>query len=625
MTVEKHLTYRGEIKAAVGLGGALAFVTVHPEGQPAALYRLDADKLTIDADPLPRGGTALVAGGGDLWVAGGDGRLYRAVGPGEPKPLGAALDAPATALAPLADGRLAALVGSQVVILSRKDGQRIQSLDLSEPGTSLAADPTGRWLAAGTAKGTVAVFDCEEKPEFLLSASERLHEGAVTAILFEPDELRFLSAGADQKLLSTHARGKLDPEDKGRGNNHTDLVTALIWGPGDRLYSGSRDSTIKSWPRIGAVKPATIKDGVGRVLALAIVQVQGRPRLVATCDDNTIRFFPLDRAGKIGDASHRVYDAHARAKHELSQDDPTRREEALKALAGYGDVRALDLIAAQAESDADHALRLLATRILDASGHPRAATLLEKLLGHRDEAVRVAAFGGLRKHLGESDLRPIDLALKAEKPDVGRLAVQALESLAARDDQALARLTAALDAKTPEIRLAAVVGLEAAYEPQSPESNLSALGSKHADVRRAALIRLERRRLLAEPAVQSALRRRLEDPDPEVRRTAFLLSLHTRERLLQVLRSRDPDLQRQLVELASAADSTPGAAGPVTTPGTQAPTPPNPPLSRDRPAFKRRCRKGLRPAPRPLFAVRAPGRPGGCAPARTARPRSAPA
>ena len=114
----------------------------------------------------------------------------------------------------------------------------------------MAADATGRWLAVGTAKGTVLVFDAEDKPEFLLSASERLHEGAVSAILFEPDELRFLSAGADQKLLLTHARGKLEPEDKGRGNNHTDVIKAMIWGPGDRLYTGAFDAAIKSWPRV---------------------------------------------------------------------------------------------------------------------------------------------------------------------------------------------------------------------------------------------------------------------------------------------------------------------------------------------------------------------------------------
>ncbi len=539
VTAEKYLTYRGDIKAAVGAGRMLAFVTVHPEGQPTALYRLDADKLTLDADPLPKGARAISLVSEALFIAGGDGAIYRAtIASGDPKPFAPALETPALGLAPLADGRLAALVPSRVVIVSIKDGKSIQSLDLPEPGTCLAADPTGRWLAVGTAKGTVLVFDCEDKPEFVMSDSERLHEGAVNAILFEPDELRFLSAGADHKLYSTHARGKLEREDKGRGNNHAEIVTALIWGPGDRLYSGSRDASIKSWPRAGAVKPATTKDGVGRVVALAMVHVHDRPRLVAACDDNTIRVFPVDAAGKIGDLSLRVYDAYERAKHELSQDDPTRREEALKALAGYADTRALDLIAQQAEADADHALRRLTAEILGVSPHARAATLLEKLLGHRDEAVRVSAFHGLRKHLGESDLRPIDLALKAEKPDVGRLAVQALEALAPRDDQALARLAGALDAKTAEVRLAAVVGLESAYDPRSAESNLDALASTHADVRRAALIRLYRRGLLGEPAVQAALRRRAEDADAEVRRTAFLLSLHTRDRLLQALLAR---------------------------------------------------------------------------------------
>ena len=89
-------------------------------------------------------------------------------------------------------------------------------------------------------------FYYEGRPAFELSASEKLHEGAVTALLFEPQELRFYSAGADNKLLSTHARGRLEPEDKGRGGNHTDHITAMAWGPGDRFLTGSKDKSVKS-------------------------------------------------------------------------------------------------------------------------------------------------------------------------------------------------------------------------------------------------------------------------------------------------------------------------------------------------------------------------------------------
>lgn len=562
MSVDKFLNYRGDIKGMAGVGGTLAFVTALGEGRPSGLYRLDADKLTLACDPLPCGGNVVIGDDETLWVGSDDGQVYRgAVGGSALKPVGTPLASAPKGLAVLADGRLAALVGAEVVIRAKADGKPLQTLTLPEPGTVLAADPTGRWLAVGTANGTVAIFDVEEKPEFLLSASEKLHEGAVSALLFEPEELRFYSAGADLKLLSTHARGRLEPEDKGKGVSHADLITCLILGPGDRLYSGSRDGTIKNWPRTGGARPATIKDGIGKVLALGLVEVHGRPRLIAACDDRSLRVITLDAAGKVGEVSHRIQDAYRRAAFELAQPDSRRREAAIEELAAFDDAAAVTLLASQVSEDDDPALRLLAVRKLGAATHPRAATLLEPCLKNSGDAVRMAALEGLRRHLGPNELRPLELALSSGHADIGCEAIKALETLARQDDRAFARLQETLNAKTPEVRQAALTSLEAVYGPKSPEASLVALNSKHADVRRLALVRLFQRGLLKEAGVETALRRRGEDDDAEVRRTAFLLSLFTRERLLEALRGRDPELNRQLLELegAPAAGKEPAA------------------------------------------------------------------
>jgi ParB family chromosome partitioning protein len=563
MSTDKYLTYRGDVRALAVMGDSLAFVTVHPEGQATALYRLDPEKLTLTETALPAGGQCLLATPEGLWVGGTDGRLYHLGGKAKAvAPRGDQRAAPAVALAPLAGDRLALASGAQVIVVARGDGKQLQTLEMPEAVTCLAADPTGQWLAAGTVKGTVTIFECETAADFRQSDTAPLHEAAVTALLFEADELRFLSAGADQKLLSTHARGRLEAEDRGRGANHTEPITAMIAGVADRFLTGSTDASLKSWPRGKGARPVTLKDDVGKVVALAVVPVHGKPQVVAACDDNTLCFFLLDDEGKFGEPGARVRGADDWAKYELRQGDPRRREAALRALAGWADAGAIKRLAAQMGSDPDHGLRLVACRLLAESAHPKAARGLEKGLTHADEAVRLASFEGLRRHAGPNDLRPLVLALKAEKADVGIRAVQALEGLAAKDDQALARLVGALEEKTPDVRRAALASLEKVKGDDSPEASLTALGSAHADLRRLALVRLFQRKLLHDPRVQAAVRRRGDDADPEVQRVAFLLSLYTRERLLEALRRRDAELDRQLTELESG--TLPAMAEPPT-------------------------------------------------------------
>ena len=553
----KFATFRGSIRAALGRGNALVFVTAHAEGQATPVYRLDLDKGDLATDALPGGGQAIVADETHVYVAGTDGAIHK--GPiegGKLSPIGGKLSPAPTALALLEGSRLAALAGAEIVIVDRESGAAKQRLKLPDDGSAIASDASGRWLAAGTSRGVLAVFDAEERDEFLAGESKKLHEGAIGALLFDPDELRVYSTGSDGRLLLTHVRGALEPDDRTGGAGHDGLVTAIAIGPEEKLYTAGRDGTLKTWAR-GATKrrPSTIKDGVPSAVAMARVEHKGRPHLAVVGEDRTIRLFPMDAGGKLGERALTFHDAYARAKNELSQKEPSRRKEALEALAGYNDGPALEILAAQASADPDHALKVLATTLLGATKSPRANKPLEALLGAPEEQVRMAALAALRDLEGKASRRPLELSLAQKKRDIGVAAVTALAELAEADELAMARLVAALDDDPGEVRAAAVAALEALHDARagkkakSAEGGLVALRSKRADIRRLALVRFFQRELLGEAEVQAALRRHEGDADADVRRAAFLVAVMSRPALADALRPRDRDLHRQLWEL----------------------------------------------------------------------------
>jgi ParB family chromosome partitioning protein len=205
--------------------------------------------------------------------------------------------------------------------------------------------------------------------------------------MFEPEELRVMSVGADNKLLLTHVRGELEAEDRGGKNGHSDRTTALIPGIADKFYTAGLDAAIKTWTRgSGQRRPSTQKEGLPKVLALTIADFKGRPHLVAACKDNTLRLFPVDAGGKVGDRVQLFHGAHTWAEYELKRRDPKLREVSLRALAGWNDADSLQLLAERVSSDDDHGLKVLATELLGASGNPRAIKHLEPLLqGWRGE------------------------------------------------------------------------------------------------------------------------------------------------------------------------------------------------------------------------------------------------
>lgn len=571
-TLVKSLTYRGDVTAVIGLGESLAFTTTHSEGHATALYRVDADKLNMTVIPLPQGGTALAPDIDHVWLGGSDGHIYLCPPKGSPKAVGAKCEGRIAGIVLVAGQRLAFVAGKQLFLRSKKEGHELQALPLPDEATCLAVDGTGHWLVVGMLNGTIAVFESEKQDDFAPAESAKLHEGRVTALSFEPEELRFLSAGSDNKLLSTYARGKLEPEDRGRGANHTEPIVAVV-RTGQRFYTGSKDASVKAWPKGVATRPFTHKDGVAKVASLALVEIGRKPHLVVGCEDNSFRIFELDDEGKPGEMTRRINDAVALARYELSQPEAARREAMLKMLHGFGDWAGLELVAQQMTNDNDHQLRLLAVNLLGQTTHPRVPPVLEKALTHTDEVVRVSAFESLRRIHGEGSLRPIELALKANKADVGIRAVQALESLAPKDDQALAKLVETLNANAFDVRREALFVLEQVKDATSPEADLIAAGSTQADIRKLALVRLFQRDLLGDSQVQSALRRRCEDADAAVRLRAYLLTVLSRPALAKTLRRIDPEMERLLSDLEAIAPD-----GSVPPPDDKKPTDEKKPL-----------------------------------------------
>jgi hypothetical protein len=200
---------------------------------------------------------------------------------------------------------------------------------------AIASDPAGIWLVVGGDRGTLSVFDCEDKDKFFAAESKKLHEGAITGLMFEPEELRVTSVGADNKMLTTHVRGELEAEDRGGKNGHSERHHRADPRHRRQVLHRRPRRTIKTWTRgAGQRRPSTQKEGLAKVVALTIADFKGRPHIVAACKDNTLRLFPVDAGGKVGDRIQLFHGAHTWAEYELKRRDPKLREVSLRALAG---------------------------------------------------------------------------------------------------------------------------------------------------------------------------------------------------------------------------------------------------------------------------------------------------
>ena len=558
MSKPKNLTYIGNICSMIADGKQIAFVTEHAEGKSTPLYLIDAESNKLTTVDLPSGGRSVCKLGDQFFVGGRDGALYSANSKDKSATaLKTKIPAAATQIIKLDENLIACVCETAVVMIDAK-GKTAQTIELDLESseiriTSLAANPDGTWLAIGMIDGTVYVYEKEDKSEFEFSESAQLHKGGVTSLLFEPEELRFFSAGFDQKLLITHTRGNLEPEDRGRAHNHKQPVSAMVLASENRFITGSADKTCKTWARSGATKPATLSDGIVAVTHLATATVHTRSNLVAAQSDNSIRLFLITEDGKFGQPTERYNDGFRRAKDLFESNSPADRGDALHELAANDDRESIGMIAQRVTTDSDNKLRVTAAKLLCKATHVSAANHLEELFSHADSAVRKLAFD----HLTDSNQRKLELcraAIVTNQPDIGCDAVKLLEKLGNEKSEtdgfrnrARDQLVESLNNATLEIRRTGILSLEKVYEKNSPRPNLIALQSSQADSRRMGLIRLMQRKLLAD--ADAGIRKKIEDRDHEVRKTATLLLILSQPKLAETLRARDKDIDRQLSDL----------------------------------------------------------------------------
>jgi ParB family chromosome partitioning protein len=550
---DTHLAnHRGTITGLAASGPRALYVSRHAEDQATALYVFDFDANKASQSALPASATALKLVDKTAYVACTDGTVYTVL-PGKKPKVFADADNVA-AIEPVAGG-IALAAGSSVAIHDTS-GTEIAAWNLGEPVSALAASPDGTWLTAGTRRGTLAVFTHADDA-WTDAQRDRLHDGEVTALKFAPDELRVYSAGSDSRILISYVRGSFDTEDRSKGNSHDRPIRDLVVGPEfstddgkkRRFYTVSDDSTVKSWPlgRGGSQRPSTLNDGVVQSTHAAIVTVDDAPHLVVAGTDSTLRLFSFDAEGKAEARVATVNDGYAHAEALLGDSAAKTRQKGFEALADFADARAVGLHAEYAlEYEADHKLRVKATKMLAAVDHKDVGAALERFFDADASDVRVAALDGLLTLRGNDHRDTLELAIDSGYEDLGLRAVAAAHE--SGSDAARDLLRTALDNANENVRIAALTALEKLHG-DDPGGTLLGLDSGHESMRRRALVRLYERKALDTPKVAARIRRTWDDPEYRVRHTAFHVATLRRPTLVAHLRAGDPQYHRQIFEL----------------------------------------------------------------------------
>ena len=441
-------------------------------------------------------------------------------------------------------------------VLQTSDSPTDNPLTMNQ-ATTLAVSADGEWLMVSDSQGVVSSFHINaERTAVLHSSSELLHQGAVTALCFEPIAQQFFSAGADKQLLRTHAQGKLQGIDRGKASQHSEMIRAMAVSNA-RLYTGSDDKSVKSW-QFDKGQPNTCKDDLVKVRLLSVCQYLNQASVLAVGTDQSLRFIPVDSEGKLTQVAHIIKDGYQRLSDLLSDKDDKAFQEGLALLASHSDNNRLTIVSKLLEKSTDGYRSEQLANWLVSSDLPKTTHQLEQLLNHPVEKVRAIALTALKHQANNTavpnPLRYLQLALDSKFVDINEQAigeyVVVAQSVPNLQSQILPVLQTAMSHYDARIRKQALAALETLLPSDSPRADLFALATVNSDVQQAGLIRLYQRGMLNNFEVKRQLVLLQNDSNAVVRQTAFYVAVLSQPKLADALSTLDEQFTHTLQDFA---------------------------------------------------------------------------
>jgi WD40 repeat protein len=171
-------------------------------------------------------------------------------------------DEPIAAIALSADGKFVASTGDNgtVKIWSLASGQSLaESSGNKHCIGSLAIDPTGRTIAAGTVNGYIVLWQLQNIDNGLplqieLTQTIKAHAGQINACIFSPDGQYLITGSVDGKAKVWYRGEDLRFRDKARsilrGDPGRSVMSVAISPQSQLIAIGGADGTIQLWQRI---------------------------------------------------------------------------------------------------------------------------------------------------------------------------------------------------------------------------------------------------------------------------------------------------------------------------------------------------------------------------------------